>query len=204
MARITHRSFNLTLALLLSTLWACAGGDTSSTYEMDPDAITLKDSQAASGVYEVSGLTVQAANGRQRQISGTLWLRANAGRYAVEFDLSTTMPGSDESTPVQVVGNGNGMIVGGVFTGTTAEEIAGFDPKTGDPSGTEALKVVSTSRAHFDESGLFEIHLQNSPGEGQEYSPSVTVLSGRRVDSLLPDVAAPFPTPDQSSDRLWK
>jgi hypothetical protein len=68
---------------------------------------------------------------------------------------------------------------------------------------TAGLKIVSTSQAHFDESGLFEIHLQNTPGEGQDYSPSITVLSGRRIESL-PDLAVPFPAPDQSPSAMWK
>ncbi len=204
MVRITHRGFGLALAPLLSTLFACALWDTSPAQLVDPDAITLKDSRSASGVYQVNGLTVQAANGRQREIAGTIWLRVDAGRYAVEFDLGTTMPGFEDPVPVQVTGVGSGMIVGGVFTGTTVEQIKGINPETGDPLDVAALEIVSTSRAHFDESGFFEVYLQNSPREGQEYSPSVTVLSGRRIEASLPDVAAPFPSPDRSPSRMWK
>ena len=202
MVRITRLGPGLPLALLPFTVWGCDLGDTS-TYTVDPNAITLKDSQAASGIYEVNGVTVQAANGRQRTVAGTIWLRVEGSRYAVGFELDTTVPGTEESTPAEVTGTGSGMIVGGIFTGTTAEEVSGTDPKTGGRLDGAGLKIVSTSRARFDESGLFEIHLQNSPVEGQDYSPSVTVLSGRRIESL-PDVAAPFPDPNQSPSSLWK
>ena len=201
MIRIRHNGFRLALAPLLLTFWGCDSGETSPTYVADPRAIALKDSREASGTYEVSGVTVQANNGRLREISGTIWLRVDGPRYAVEFNLDTTVPDSEK--PAQVTGTGSGMIVGGVFTGATAEEISGTNPETGEPLETGGLKIVSTSRAHFDESGVFEIQLQNAPAEGQDYSPSITGLSGRRTGPL-PDVAAPFPVADQSANRMWK
>ena len=203
MVRIVHRGFGLACAPLLLTLWGCEYWDTSQGHVADPNAIVLQDSRTASGTYDVSGVTVQAASGVQREVSGTIWLRVEGVHYAVEFKLDTTAPESEDPAPVQVTGIGNGVIVAGIYTGTTAEQISGTDPETGEPVDAARLKIVSTSRAHFDEAGLFRIHLENSPYEGQHYSPSMTGLSGRRIASL-PEAAAPFPAPDQSPSSMWK
>jgi hypothetical protein len=149
-----------------------------------------------SGIYEVRGVTVQAANGRQREISGTLELSVEGERYETTFDLGTTAPDL-EGVPVKVTGSGRGFIVGGTLTGTTEEEMA-IDPARGaEPTAelaTEGLKIVSSSQAHFDDEGALHIHLQNEASEGASYSPSVTVLVGRRVGALTGG-AGPPPSP---------
>jgi hypothetical protein len=134
-----------------------------------------------SGVYAVDGITVQAAHGRQRSIAGDLELRVEGDRYQVEFRLDTTSPSEEESAeeaqPVQVIGKGNGFLVGGIFTGTTEETLAGA-------GAAPELRIVSTSQARIDAAGILHVELQNWPGEGQTYSPSVTVLQGERVGDL--------------------
>lgn len=155
----------------VGALGACGSSDERSG---EPGA------SAISGVYELDGVTVQAAHGRQRPVTGQLELRVDGDRYEVDFHLETTDPSEGSDAPVRVSGSGRGFIVGGVFTGTTEESVSG----EGAPAAVEGLQVVSTSQARIDADGLLHVELQNWPGEGQRYSPSVTVLEGHRVGGV--------------------
>ena len=144
-----------------------------------------------SGTYTVKGVTVQAVSGRQREISGTLGLRIEQGRYDVEFELETTAPDLEGNVPVQVRGGGRGLLVGNILTGTTEQWMTLVPP----PGGLEAIdltaalpeqaghKIVSASRASFDDDGAFEIVIENYPAPGEQYEPSMTVLTGHRSDA---------------------
>jgi hypothetical protein len=156
-----------------------------------PSAAALR-ARAASGIYAVSGVTVQAQTGRQREISGQLELRVEGDRYEVNFELSTTAPDATGEVPVVVRGSGRGFVVGGVLTGTTedwmtlatdAETLADVDLDVTLPANA-GLKIVSSSQASVDAEGGLEIVLQNQPPpDGPPYDPSVTVLAGQRIPS---------------------
>lgn len=144
-----------------------------------------------SGSYAVQGVTVQAVSGRQREISGTMVLGISGESYDVSFELHTTAPDLDGNVPVQVLGEGRGLFVGDVLTGTT-EEWMTLEPP---PGGLATLdlsaelperagrRIVSATRGSFDEDGAFEIVIQNYPAPGEEYEPSMTVLTGHRSDA---------------------
>ncbi len=67
MVRIATRGFGLALTPLLVLFWGCGSSETRPT-----EAIGLVDTKTASGVYDVTGVTVQAANGLEREIAGTM------------------------------------------------------------------------------------------------------------------------------------
>lgn len=143
------------------------------------------DAEAVSGTYQVRGVTVQASTGRQREIAGTLELGIDGARYEVRFDLGTDAPDLDDPVRVRVRGTGRGLIVGDIFTGTTEEWMAldlPMEESAGVPLPANAgRKIVSTSQASLGDDGVFQILLQNYPGVGESYDPSVTVLEGRRI-----------------------
>lgn len=147
---------------------------------------SLIDAEAVSGTYEVRGVTVQASTGRQREIAGTLELGVEGARYEVGFDLGTSAPDLEEPVPVRVRGTGRGLIVGEIFTGTTEEWMAldlPMEDAVGVPLPANAgRKIVSTSQASIRDDGAFQILLQNYPGHGESYDPSVTVLTGRLIE----------------------
>lgn len=189
MVRMAHLGIGLTLGVALVAFGGCGTSEAPDSGATS-GAIGLVDAKTASGVYEVSGVTVQAAHGGLRKIAGTLRLRVEGDLYSVDFELDTTAPGTGASLPVQVAGAGSGVIVDGVFTGTTEERIRAADPQAATAPSAVDLQVVSTSQAHFDELGHFKIQLQNYPAEDEEYSPSVTVLSGQRIEALPARVLA--------------
>jgi hypothetical protein len=59
-------------------------------------------------------------------------------------------------------------------------------------------RIVSTSVAKVLPDGRIEIEIESKPHEGEQYVPTRTALTGRRVGEVgrapeLPDVAAPPP-----------
>lgn len=148
------------------------------------------DAGAHSGRYEVRGVTVQALSGLQREISGTLDLDLQGDRYEVRFELGTTAPDSEEEVPVRIRGTGHGLVVGKIFTGTTEEWMTLTPPPGGldrvplrgvELPSRAGRKLVSTSRGSFDDGGSFHVLLENYPGPGEHYEPSMTVLEARRA-----------------------
>jgi hypothetical protein len=114
MARLERiHLLGMTLALLFWT--GCDDPGPRAPVEAPPPALVAAN-EARSGSYEVSGVTVQATSGEQREISGPLKLDVEGERYEVEFDLETTAPDLEGQVPVSVKGSGRGFIVGGVFT----------------------------------------------------------------------------------------
>ena len=151
---------------------------------------------AVSGDYAVHGITVQALSGVQREIDGTLALDVEDVRYEVRFELATSAPDLAGNVPVRVVGDGRGFLVGEILTGTTEEWMTLAPPEGGleevELAGVElpkkaGRKIVSTSHASFGEDGSFEIILQNYPGPGEDYEPSMTVLTGHRIEVATAD-----------------
>ncbi len=153
-------------------------------------SMSLVDAAAASGVYEVRGVTVQSLTGRQRAIAGVLNLGVEGERYRVSFELDTTAPEVGSEASVRVRGDGRGFIVGRIFSGTTEQWMSLKGPAAARdrplPPGV-GLKLVSSSQASFDDAGVFQILLQNQPAPGQRYTPSITTLAGRRVRDLPAD-----------------
>jgi hypothetical protein len=181
------------LVILSAVVLAC--GDPGPPPAVSAPPPTSIDGGLVSGSYAVHGITVQALSGTQREIDGTLALDVQDVRYEVNFELATTAPDLPGDVPVRLVGDGRGFLVGDVLTGTTEEwmslvppdggleEIALADVNLPEKAGR---KLVSTSHASFRDDGSFHIVLQNYPGPGEDYEPSMTVLTGKRVADAPP------------------
>ena len=180
----------VTLAGLSAFAIAC--GDAGPPPPVSAPLPTSIDGPAVSGSYAVHGITVQALSGEQREIEGTLALDVQDVRYQVSFELATTAPDLPGEVPVRVAGNGRGFLVGEVLTGTTEEWMTLVPPEGGleevvladvELPEKAGRKLVSSSHASFNEDGSFEIILQNYPGAGEDYDPSMTVLTGQRLEA---------------------
>jgi hypothetical protein len=163
------------LGLLAVAFLACQARESEST----KDAVSAAGAPEAlfedrSGTYLVRGVTVQAANGRLREISGSVVLSVEGDRYDANFELITSDPERGEAVPAEVRGKGKGYLVGNTLTGVTWQE---FDVS----GGAATLRVVSVSVGRFEEDGRLHVELQNYPAPDQDYSPTVTVLEGTLV-----------------------
>ena len=89
-------------------LFACGGDTESST---PPVGAGLAES-SLSGLYEVAGLTTEMGSGAEREIAGTIIISQEGDRYASTFSLKTMFPTPSGALPTEVIGKGEGTIVG--------------------------------------------------------------------------------------------
>ena len=185
------RYANLAGSLLLS--FACGGAEESAAPEVASQGAPI------SGMYSVSGMTTETASGHQRKISGTIILAEEGAGYTATFNLATTYPGGDQSLPAEVIGRGEGTIEGRRLEGTNHTQLVvatvpGVDPGFAYIPRMVSTRIVSTSVTQIAPDGSVEIELTNVPEEGEDYSPTRTVLNGRRV-SAAGVASAPRSTP---------
>jgi hypothetical protein len=148
------------------------------------EAVALSDLESISGVYRVNGVTVQANTGRLRDVSGTVTLQGHGNGYTATIDLSTLYPTSTGDIPAEIEGKAFGRLVGKHLVGSAETQMrpaagVGLSGAYGAP--VEELVVVSSFLASIDEHGNLNIQLLNDPAPGQDFSPSITVLSGTRL-----------------------
>jgi hypothetical protein len=181
---------NLASSLLLCL--ACGGAEESAA----PEAVV--QGAPISGMYDVSGLTTETASGHQRRLSGTIILAEEGPRYTATFNLTTTYPGGEQSLPAEVIGRGEGTIEGRTLKGTSHTQLVvgtvpGVDPGFAFIPRRVSTRIVSTSVTQIGPDGSVKIELANAPEGDEDYSPTRTVLTGKRVSAAGSGVAAAKP-----------
>jgi hypothetical protein len=139
-------------------------------------------------MYSVEGVTTETSSGHQRKLSGTIILAEAGSHYTATFSLTTLFPGGEQTLPAEVIGQGEGTIAGRTLKGTNHTQIVvttvpGVDPGFAFIPRRVSTRIVSTSVTRVAPDGNVEIELANAPEEGEDYAPSRTVLSGRRVST---------------------
>ncbi len=156
---------------------------------------------SVSGTYYVDGLTVEESSGVEREISGSVILVETEGEYTATFHLSTVFPAPGGAVRSDVIGNGQGLLEGGLLEGTAetqivAAAIPGVDPKFAFIPRTVSTRIVSTTVGRIEDDGTLTIEIVSVPAEGETYVATRTSLRGSRIPAdeeaeALPDVAAP-------------
>ncbi|HEX2486035.1 MAG TPA: hypothetical protein VHQ66_12080 [Myxococcota bacterium] len=137
-----------------------------------------------SGLYEMSGETVDHATGVRRPIQGTIVVRVEGGRYTTHFEFSTLFPGTD-ATAARVTGTGEGRVegarlVGEAHTQLTVAAAPGVDVGFAYVPRQVSPRIRSTSTATFLPDGSVRAEIENVAEEGTEYAPTKTTLKGTR------------------------
>jgi hypothetical protein len=137
-----------------------------------------------SGLYEMSGETVDSATGVRRPIQGTIVVRVEGERYTTHFEFSTLFPGT-EATAARVTGTGEGRVegsrlVGEAHTQLTVAAAPGIDVGFAYVPREVSPRIRSTSMATFLPDGSVRAEIENVAEEGSEYSPTKTTLKGTR------------------------
>jgi hypothetical protein len=150
------------------------------------------------GRYEVRGSTVAIASGFERHISGTVILATEGNSYTATFDLETTYPDPAAAEPIiaEVIGKGEGTIEGRTLRGTAQTQIVAATVPNVDPGfafipRSVSTRVISTSVTTISADGNVDIEIENRPAPGEEYQPTRTTLTGRRVEAAQIDKAPP-------------
>ncbi len=148
-----------------------------------------------SGVYEMTGVTVDPATGLQRPIHGTIVVRVQDGRYTTHFEFATLFPGS-QATAAQVTGTGEGRIEGSRLLGEAHTQLSvasapGVDVGFAYVPREVSPRLLSRSTASFFADGSVRAEIENVAEEGAEYAPTKTTLVGYRRG----EAAEPKPKP---------
>jgi hypothetical protein len=181
------------LAVSLAFAIACGSADQSAPPAATPEPAI--QGVPISGMYNVSGVTTETASGHQRKLSGTIILAEEGPRYTATFNLTTTFPGGDESLPAEVIGKGEGTVEGRTLKGTSHTQLVvatvpGVDPGFAFIPRMVSTRIVSTSVTKITPDGSVQIELSNQPEADEDYSPTRTVLTGKRVSAAGSGVAS--------------
>jgi hypothetical protein len=161
-----------TPALLVAALAAPVAADDASS------------ATPQSGLYEMSGETVDHTTGVRRPIEGTIVVRVDGARYTTHFEFSTLFPGTD-ATAARVTGTGEGRVegsrlVGEAHTQLTVAAAPGVDVGFAYVPREVSPRIKSTSTATFFPDGTIRAEIENVAEEGSDYAPTKTTLKGTR------------------------
>jgi hypothetical protein len=139
-----------------------------------------------SGLYEVSGVTVDKATGAERGVAGTVIVDVEGGTYTTTFNLATNLPVGGAAQQAELVGKGSGRVADRTLEGTAETQlivalVPGVDPGFGLLPRHATAQIVNRSKAEIAPDGAVEINIDSEAAPGTNYAPTHTKLSGRRV-----------------------
>ena len=140
-----------------------------------------------SGLYEVSGVTVDKATGAERGVAGTVIVDVEGGTYTTTFNLATNLPiRSGAAQRAELVGQGSGRVADRTLEGTAETQlivalVPGVDPGFGLLPRHATAQIVNRSKAEIAPDGAVEIDIDSEAAPGTDYAPTHTKLRGRRV-----------------------
>ncbi len=179
--------FLLVSGLLL--LAACQRADEKGTPAAD---VAAAAPATLAGTWRVEGVTVEKASGMTRQISGTVILAGDGGKYLSTFDLETTFPTEGGPTHADVIGEGEVNIEGRNITGTSRTQIVVAGTPNVDPAFAfvprrVGTRIVSSTKGTLADDGTMSLEIESEPAAGETYAATRTTLKGT--------LAAPLRTP---------
>ncbi len=172
----------LVCAIALSA--ACGPGPEAGPVDAAPPVAAIP----IGGLYEVSGVTRATTTGDEREISGTIILAEEGDRYIATFNLTTLYPVGAETLRAEVIGKGEGAIDGRTLTGNASTQLVvasvpGVDPAFAFIPRTVSTRIQSTSVTEVAADGGVVIEIKSQPAPGEQYEPTRTNLTGRRVSA---------------------
>jgi hypothetical protein len=157
--------------------------------EAEPPAVDAQppvEPQPLSGLYEVSGRTVDKTTGSERGLSGTVIVAAEGDAYTTTFNLNTTIVTQGDPSRAELIGKGEGRIVGRTLEGNAETQlimalVPGVDAGFGMLPRHVTARIVNRSTATIADDGSVRIEIESEAAPGTEYTPTHTTLRGRRV-----------------------
>jgi hypothetical protein len=197
--RLGLRLFSISIffAVVFAMVFACDA----------PERVERSGTLNIQGVYRVEGLTTEVASGLSRPLSGLLVVRQDGDRYSTNFDLTSDVPASgrygSEEMSIEVVGEGEGSILGSDLHGTARTQVLrsivpGVHVSFGMMPRSVGPRIVSVTKGHMGAGGELTIEIETRPEGDADYAPTRTRLVGHRVGEIgeapaLRKVAAPRP-----------
>ena len=136
-----------------------------------------------SGSWHVEGITVEKDSGRMRQISGTIIMIEEGGKYRSTFDLDTMLPTGGGPTLADVIGEGEGTVVGRELAGTARTQVVIAGAPNVDPGFAYVpryvgTRIVSTTKGTLGNDGTISLSIESEPAPGEVYAATRTTLTG--------------------------
>jgi hypothetical protein len=170
------------LAASAALLLSCGEGSEPPSVAAAPPVTP----EPLSGLYEVSGTTVDKATGAERVVAGTVIVDVDGAAYTTTFDLATELPVGDRTQRAELIGKGSGRVADRTLEGTAATQlivalVPGVDPGFGLLPRHATAEIVNKSVARIAHDGTVSIEIDSEPAPGASYAPTHTKLRGRRV-----------------------
>lgn len=145
---------------------------------------------AYSGTWHMQGMTTDVKSGDMRRIEGHVVLTRKGERWAAASELVTQFPTLGGPVHTDVIGTGDGHRVGEGLEGEAhtqlvMQTVPGVDPDFAFIPRQVGPRLVSKWTAHF-EGDLLVVELSNQPEAGEAYTPTKTVLKGKRAEAPKP------------------
>jgi hypothetical protein len=139
-----------------------------------------------SGLYEVSGVTVDKATGAERAVAGTVIVDVEGASYTSTFDLATNLPVKGRAQRAELIGQGSGRVDDRTLEGTAETQlivalVPGVDPGFGMLPRHATAQIVNRSVAVIAPDGTVRIEIDSEAAPGTDYAPTHTKLRGKRV-----------------------
>ena len=169
------------LAASAALLLACGeGSETPPVAAASPVA-----PEPLSGLYEVSGTTVDKATGAERSVAGTVIVDVEGASYTTTFDLATHLPVGGAPQRAELIGQGSGRVDERRLEGTAETQlivalVPGVDPGFGMLPRHATAQIVNRAVAVIATDGTVSIEIDSEAAPGTDYPPTHTKLSGRR------------------------
>jgi hypothetical protein len=165
--------------------WLLAGSLLAPTPALAQEP-TMPAEDPWSGTYQVTGLTVDQKSGDTRRIEGHVVLTRKGDAWVAAAELATEYPTLGGPVHTDVIGNGDGQLIGGRLAGTAhtqlvIQTVPGVDTDFAFIPRVVGPRLVSDWTARLDTDGSLLIELSNRGEEGEEYVPTKTTLKGKRV-----------------------
>jgi hypothetical protein len=170
------------LAASAALLLACGEGSETPPVAAAPPAVP----EPLSGLYEVSGVTVDKATGAERSVAGTLIVDVAGSAYTTTFDLATVLPVGGAPQHAELIGKGSGRVDDRKLEGTAETQlivalVPGVDPGFGLLPRHATAQIANRSVAEVGPDGTVRIEIDSEAKPGTSYPPTHTRLRGRRV-----------------------
>jgi hypothetical protein len=180
--RTRGRARHWLLAVSAAAPIACGEANESPAVSAQPPV----EPQPLSGLYEVSGRTVDKATGSERNLSGTVIVAAEGESYTTTFNLNTTIMSQGDASRAELIGKGEGRIVGRTLEGNAETQlivalVPGVDANFGMLPRHATARILNQSKATIADDGTVRIEIESEAAPGTEYAPTHTMLRGHRV-----------------------
>jgi hypothetical protein len=170
------------LAASTSLLLACGEAEEAPPVSAAPPVAPAP----LSGLYQVSGVTVDKATGAERAVAGTVIVDVEGAAYTTTFDLATELQVAGRAQHADLVGKGSGRVDDRTLEGTAETQlivalVPGVDPGFGMLPRHATAQIVNRSVAVISPDGSVKIEIDSEATPGTSYAPTHTKLRGRRI-----------------------